>query len=112
MAGGLADSQKVVVNSPRASGEVGGICVAIHRSSPRRIGRSGPVVVDSGKRALGTEAEGKTGCCGVTNSVASATRWSVELGWLSAGGVGRVAPEKEDVVASGAANSEEVVELC
>jgi hypothetical protein len=48
-----------VVNSPRASGEVGGIGVAIHRSSPRRIGRSGPVVVDSDKRALGTEAKGK-----------------------------------------------------
>jgi hypothetical protein len=40
------------------------------------------------------------------------TQWSVEFGWLSSGGVGRVAPEREDVVASGAANSEEVAELC
>jgi hypothetical protein len=54
----------------------------------------------------------RKGCCGVTNRVASVTRWSVEFGWLSSGGVGRVAPEREDVVASGAANLEEVVELC
>jgi hypothetical protein len=48
----------------------------------------------------------------VTNSVASVTRWLVEFGWLSSGGVGQVAPEREDVVASRAANLEEVVELC
>jgi hypothetical protein len=48
-----------VVNSPRASGEVGGIGVAIQQSSPRHIRWSGPVVVNSGKRALGMEAKGK-----------------------------------------------------
>jgi hypothetical protein len=41
---GLAHSEKVVIKSPRASGEVGGICVAIHRSSPRHIRWSGLVV--------------------------------------------------------------------
>jgi hypothetical protein len=70
---GLADSQKVVVNSPRASGEVGGICIAIHRSSPRRIGQLGPVVVDSGKRALGMEAKGKKRLLWGDNSVTSAS---------------------------------------
>jgi hypothetical protein len=38
---------------------VGGICVAIQRSSPRRIGQSGPVVAESDKGALNPEAEGK-----------------------------------------------------
>jgi hypothetical protein len=66
---GIADSQKVVVNSPRASGEVGGICVAIQRSSPRCIGRSGLVVVESDKRALDAKAEGTKGLlCGDNSS--------------------------------------------
>jgi hypothetical protein len=56
---GLADSQNVVVNSPRASGEVGGICVAIQQSSPQHIRQSGPVVAESDKGALNLEAEGK-----------------------------------------------------
>jgi hypothetical protein len=55
---GLADSQNVVVSSPRASGEVGGICVAIQWSSPQCIGRSEPVVAESGKRALDATAKG------------------------------------------------------
>jgi hypothetical protein len=54
----------------------------------------------------------RKGCCGVTNSVASATRWLVELSWLSSGGVGQVVLEREDVVVSRATNSEEVAELC
>jgi hypothetical protein len=56
---GLPDSQKVVVNSPRALGEVGGICVAIQQSSPQCIGQLGPVVVESDKRVLNLGAEGK-----------------------------------------------------
>jgi hypothetical protein len=55
---GLADSQKVVINSPRASGEVGRICIAIQRLSPQYIGLSGPVVAESGKRALNRVAKG------------------------------------------------------
>jgi hypothetical protein len=39
--------------------EVGGIGVAIHWSSPWCIGWLGPVVVNSDRRALGTEAKGK-----------------------------------------------------
>jgi hypothetical protein len=71
---GLADSQKVVVNSPRASGEVGGICVAIHRSSPWCIRWSGLVVADSSKRALGTEAKGKKRLLWGDNSVVLASQ--------------------------------------
>jgi hypothetical protein len=55
---GLADSQKVVVNSPRASGEVGRTYVAIQWLSPWCIGQSGPVVVESDKRALNAVAKG------------------------------------------------------
>jgi hypothetical protein len=62
---GLADSQKVVVNSPRASGGVGRIHVAIQWSSPWCIRRSGPVVVESDKRALSMVAKGTKGLlCG------------------------------------------------
>jgi hypothetical protein len=62
---GLADSQKVVVNSPRALGGVGRIYVAIQQSSLWCIGRSGPVVVESDKRALSMVAEGMKGLlCG------------------------------------------------
>jgi hypothetical protein len=66
---GLADSQKVVVNSPRASGEVGTICVGIQQSSPRYIRWLGPVVVESDKRALDMKAEGTKGLlCGDNSS--------------------------------------------
>jgi hypothetical protein len=74
---GLADSQKVVINSTRALGEVGGICVAIQRSSPQYIGWLGPVVVESDKRALDTMAEGmKRLLCGDNSGGGRRKHWA------------------------------------
>jgi hypothetical protein len=50
--------QGLGINSPRASGEVGAICVAIQQLIPQHIGWLGPVVVESDKRALNVTAEG------------------------------------------------------
>jgi hypothetical protein len=66
---GLADSQKVVVTSPRASGGVGRIYVAIQWSSLWCIGQPGLVVVESNKRALSMVAQGRKGLlCGDNSS--------------------------------------------
>jgi hypothetical protein len=74
---GLTDSQKVVINSPRASGGVGGIYVAIQQSSPWCIGWLGPLVVESDKRALSMVAEGMKGLlCGDNSSGRRRKYWT------------------------------------
>jgi hypothetical protein len=65
---GLANSQTVVINSHSALGEMGRICVVIQWSSSQCITWSGPVVVESDKRALDVKAEGTNGLLCSDNS--------------------------------------------